>query len=574
MNRCGFDVEIPAHTRLALRVAAPPSKVAIPGNEVTVRVVARVGDGRQVLLEASLERGEDLVRGDLPVPAGADRLVFEVEQWKVPPRAPRLRRVSWSDVELSTRARGPLDASRFAIPAEEAVDRYLDAASWPPPEAHSGPRVVVVGIDGASWPLLDELIEAGRMPNLAKLRARGLHGTLESTVVPESAMAWTTIRTGVLPGQHGVMHFLSPDRTRSSYWVWLSEAGRRSVVVGVPKSRTNEAFDGVLVGGWNDSSDQRYATPPALKEALDLAHYDPMLAYIRNVDDYIAKMEERTDIFLGLLEGIDWDHAFVVYEYSDTAAHLFGLHSDQWKRTYAAIDRELGRVIEALPADAAILLVSDHGWKRYAGSVAPIPWLAEHGFEGWAPHLYSGSRFALKTTSKLSPQEEADALARIASELDSLTEPSTGRRLVRRLIAVAEAMPGPFADSTSTRAIVELVPDYHALALSQRRKIVVEKPIEHHDVHGFYLAVWPDGPTGPGPDASVVDVAPTVMAHLDVESPAELPGTSLIDRERKRAPSSSSSPRPRMPSEEEGAEAPPPNEELRRRLRALGYVEE
>ena len=35
------------------------------------------------------------------------------------------------------------------------------------------PRAVVIGIDSADWRLIDPLIDAGRMPNLAALRERG-----------------------------------------------------------------------------------------------------------------------------------------------------------------------------------------------------------------------------------------------------------------------------------------------------------------------------------------------------------------------------------------------------------------
>ncbi len=51
--------------------------------------------------------------------------------------------------------------------------------------------------------LIDPLIEAGRLPNLARWMGRGCARRLRSTVPPMSFPAWTTFLTGVEPGVHG-----------------------------------------------------------------------------------------------------------------------------------------------------------------------------------------------------------------------------------------------------------------------------------------------------------------------------------------------------------------------------------
>src|SRR6185436_6841976 len=40
--------------------------------------------------------------------------------------------------------------------------------------AGSGPRVVLIGLDGASWKVLDPLLAAGVLPHLDGLRRRGV----------------------------------------------------------------------------------------------------------------------------------------------------------------------------------------------------------------------------------------------------------------------------------------------------------------------------------------------------------------------------------------------------------------
>jgi hypothetical protein len=54
----------------------------------------------------------------------------------------------------------------------------------------------------------------------------------------------------------------------------------------------------------------------------------------------------------------------LVYGYTaelDTAAHLFGIGSDQWHTAATNIDALLSRLLEALPADTTVLVTADHG---------------------------------------------------------------------------------------------------------------------------------------------------------------------------------------------------------------------
>ena len=74
----------------------------------------------------------------------------------------------------------------------------------------AGPRVLVVGWDGAGFELLDPLLAEGRLPHLADLMRRGRTAVLESTRIPISSAAWTSAMTGVGPGETGVYGFFEP----------------------------------------------------------------------------------------------------------------------------------------------------------------------------------------------------------------------------------------------------------------------------------------------------------------------------------------------------------------------------
>ncbi|MDL1951061.1 hypothetical protein FBQ97_14775, partial [Acidobacteria bacterium ACD] len=93
-----------------------------------------------------------------------------------------------------------------ALPAAFAAALLSPAASSAPPAARK-PRVVLVGWDGADWSLLDPLLAAGKLPNLAKVLARGRSWDLASYNPMASPLIWTTIATGRSPVDHGVADF-------------------------------------------------------------------------------------------------------------------------------------------------------------------------------------------------------------------------------------------------------------------------------------------------------------------------------------------------------------------------------
>jgi hypothetical protein len=80
--------------------------------------------------------------------------------------------------------------------------------------AESAGRVVVFGIDGADWQVIDPLIAAGRMPNMARVVRDGARGVLLSMEPSASPSLWTTIATGVTPDHHGIHGFITEEGKR------------------------------------------------------------------------------------------------------------------------------------------------------------------------------------------------------------------------------------------------------------------------------------------------------------------------------------------------------------------------
>src|SRR5512141_430017 len=73
------------------------------------------------------------------------------------------------------------------------------------------PRVVVLGFDGVDSQIVDQMLAAGRLPNLAALKARGGYSPLIPTVPAQTPVSWATFSTGLDPGGHEIFDFLKRD---------------------------------------------------------------------------------------------------------------------------------------------------------------------------------------------------------------------------------------------------------------------------------------------------------------------------------------------------------------------------
>ncbi|MFT5734803.1 MAG: putative AlkP superfamily phosphohydrolase/phosphomutase [Planctomycetota bacterium] len=139
----------------------------------------------------------------------------------------------------------------------------------------------MIGWDGATYDLVDPLVKAGKLPNLAELMASGRSADLESTAIPISSAAWTTATTGKEPGETGIYSFLQPvpdsydvrvvsaqDNHGIPIWRTLVARGHQVIVWGVPLTWPPEPVRGVMVSGMLSPLDGVWAHPPELAEEL------------------------------------------------------------------------------------------------------------------------------------------------------------------------------------------------------------------------------------------------------------------------------------------------------------------
>jgi len=147
-------------------------------------------------------------------------------------------------------------------------------------------RVVILGFDGMDPGIAQQMVAAGRLPNLARLRDTGTFAPLATSCPAMSPVAWSSFMTGASPGRHGIFDFLHRDprtylphlssaqirpprrllrlgrfaiplgrpvlrllRRSKPFWAVLGEHGIFSTVLRVPITFPPERFNGLLLSG-------------------------------------------------------------------------------------------------------------------------------------------------------------------------------------------------------------------------------------------------------------------------------------------------------------------------------------
>ena len=262
--------------------------------------------------------------------------------------------------------------------------------------------ILVVGLDGGTFDVAGPLLASGRLPHLGELMRTGTWGPLRSTLPAATFPAWTSFMTGVNPGRHGVFDFTArvPGTYRVRFvngtfrgaptiWRLLSDADRRVVSIAMPGTYPPEQVRGVMVSGFDApvarTIDGSFVWPPdAYREVRAVAGRLPF-ADVQEVEigpDWPAQamprlldgIARKTALARRWIERGDWDLLSVVFGESDTIAHhcwryhdprsprhMASAHRGAIATVYEALDAALGELRSAVPANAAVLVVSDHG---------------------------------------------------------------------------------------------------------------------------------------------------------------------------------------------------------------------
>jgi predicted AlkP superfamily phosphohydrolase/phosphomutase len=269
--------------------------------------------------------------------------------------------------------------------------------------SQSGTKILLIGIDGATWKLLDHYLAAGHLPAMRHLVEEGVSGALRSTVPPLTSAAWTSFQTGKSPGKHGVLGFSLPSVTRAfvnstsiqgkTLWQHLSDFGHTVGVVNCPVTYPPYPVKGFMVTGLlTPPGSPNFTYPPELASELAGYRIDVRIqnnpygflradqkvdaaAFWRDLHDVTAR---RTEASLRLLRERRPDVFMVAFTGMDRISHLYWSSVDPGSPSFdeghphvretvkylRSLDGAVAALTEAAPG-APVFFASDHGFRAH-----------------------------------------------------------------------------------------------------------------------------------------------------------------------------------------------------------------
>lgn len=279
-------------------------------------------------------------------------------------------------------------------------------------------KVLVVGLDGATFDLIVPWVNAGKLPTFAEIMREGAYGELESTIHPMSSIAWPSFMTGMNPGKHGIfdvteqlpnsyeIRFTSgASRFGKTVWKMLSDVGKTVGIINVPMTYPPEEVNGYLISGMDSPGmDSNFIYPEGLWDEIRervgkycIEHGNPMGN--KRLDEFAKEvhhaLEQRYAVFNYLRQSHPTDLLVTVFVATDRVHHFFWRYMEEEAQsegevgssgyqnvilhTYQKLDAIIGELIENLDNNTVLILMSDHGAGPIRKLVNLNAWLHTQG---------------------------------------------------------------------------------------------------------------------------------------------------------------------------------------------------
>lgn len=270
----------------------------------------------------------------------------------------------------------------------------------------------IIGLDALDKDLVEAWALAGDLPNFRSLMDRALQGDIENPIGLEAGSCWPTFYFGLQPSEtsqfDGARHFdfkryqhvsYQPAETpRQAIWTTLSKAGKLCGVIDAPYSYPLDDINGIKVvdrgahvpaGGGDymdfrtkprslaDELEARFGPDPAGGHSSDFFPVDTPAQVAHFRDLYIRRIENKTELALYCWGEHSFDFFMPVFteahcvghrcwhihdsSHPDHDAELAAAVGDPVKDIYVALDRAVGRLVEAAGREVEVIVYLSHG---------------------------------------------------------------------------------------------------------------------------------------------------------------------------------------------------------------------
>ncbi len=442
------------------------------------------------------------------------------------------RELRYGDAEL-----GATDWLRLSFEHADLTIETLEIIE----EVHK-PKLIVFGLDGLSFRILDPLLAAGRLPHIDALVRGGVRGTLLSIKPMLSPVVWTTIASGHKPRDHQIWGFVDAERRLVNSTevrtkrIWDIASERQAATVGVAGWFVTWPVDpvaGFMLSDrstpWKEVTGEERAQaffPPALQGPFEDVFRQRRARY-RAESRRFTTLPLDTEWRAQLREGDPLRARLELVETRFLRAYL---------RDGALAEAGL-RLLSALSPDLFFLYLrgSDH---------------AQHAF--W---------FARAPEESVTPLE-ADDRRYYGTIIDSY-------------YVYLDELLGRYQAAAPQGTVFMIVSD-HGFRSYVRHKDGERRSQAYHELEGVYIVGGPGFQHGlQGKPISVTDLVPLWLDMLGLPLAEDMPGslpTQLLARPDRRRPAPIASygrrDAPPVSRESEG------DADLREQFKALGYIAE
>jgi predicted AlkP superfamily phosphohydrolase/phosphomutase len=321
--------------------------------------------------------------------------------------------------------------------------------------------LVILGMDSGDPGLLQQWMAAGRLPNLAALQARGAHGAITGSEQVTEQGNELSLYSGVSRARHGYYNFRQlqpgtydltlftpPEAGTLPFWVHLRGRDQRVLILDAAETSLVPGLPGLQVSNWNTHQPSMAILPARTEPASLLAEIPqwvgPQLASVEyhahatpaRDQHAFARLQRRLaqqgQLARRLLARGPFD--LIVIEFFDAhgGGHRFwdyqpelqpagaapGPLTHAVREIYEAIDRELGLLLAALPAEANIIFYSPYGMiSQYPTTGLTESFCRQLGYQAAPARAAAGPGFSpLSLARQLLPEALRVAISRRLSQ--------------------------------------------------------------------------------------------------------------------------------------------------------------
>lgn len=296
-------------------------------------------------------------------------------------------------------------------------------------------RTVLIGLDGATFSILDPLMETGVMPFLRNLVAEGARGELLSSANPQTAQAWPCMTTGRSAGNTGIFDFVrfearkdgpyltvtdSRDLCAETIWSIASRNQRTVTTLNFYGMHPPTPIAGYSVSGFIPFRHLKGAVyPPGLYDrikalpgfnakelAMDLdlekkcINGLPPEEYESWISLHIRREQQWFELLRSLMTADPTDLTAIVFDGVDKLQHLcwrfidprlFPASPTAWESRvrslcldyFRQLDGFIREIVDMAGKDSRTFLASDHGFGASTEIFYVNAWLHDHGYLRW-----------------------------------------------------------------------------------------------------------------------------------------------------------------------------------------------